>query len=374
MLRHGISLGKLFGIPIKIDLSWVIIFLWVTISLGVQYTSTANPITPTVLGWIIAVITSLLFFTSVLIHELSHSLIARSYGVPVRDITLFIFGGVSQIAEEPRSAREEAIMAGAGPLTSLVLAGLFGGLFFLVRAVIPLLQAPVIFLATINLSLGLFNLIPGFPLDGGRVLRAILWGARHDLKWATRIASYVGQGVAYLFILYGIYRAINGDWLNGLWLVFIGLFLDGAARSSYAQLTLRNLLAGHTASEVMSQNCVSLPQQLTLDLVVEQYLMSNPRRCFIITGPQGVIGLLTPQRVTQVSRDRWPQTHVGEVAIPLSEVKSVRPDTSLWQALQDMTSEGVNQLPVIVDGQLAGMITRDNLLTYIRDRSMLTGA
>lgn len=374
MLRHGISLGKLFGIPIKIDLSWVIIFLWVTISLGVQYTSTANPITPTVLGWIIAVITSLLFFTSVLIHELSHSLIARSYGVPVRDITLFIFGGVSQIAEEPRSAREEAIMAGAGPLTSLVLAGLFGGLFFLVRAVIPLLQAPVIFLATINLSLGLFNLIPGFPLDGGRVLRAILWGARHDLKWATRIASYVGQGVAYLFILYGIYRAINGDWLNGLWLVFIGLFLDGAARSSYAQLTLRNLLAGHTASEVMSQNCVSLPQQLTLDLVVEQYLMPNPRRCFIITGPQGVIGLLTPQRVTQVSRDRWPQTHVGEVAIPLSEVKSVRPDTSLWQALQDMTSEGVNQLPVIVDGQLAGMITRDNLLTYIRDRSMLTGA
>ena len=374
MLRHGISLGKLFGIPIKIDLSWVIIFLWVTISLGVQYTAGTNPITPAVLGWIIAVITSLLFFTSVLIHELSHSLIARSYGVPVRDITLFIFGGVSQIAEEPRSAREEAIMAGAGPLTSLVLAGLFGGLYLLVRAVLPLLQAPVIFLATINLSLGLFNLIPGFPLDGGRVLRAILWGARHDLKWATRIASYVGQAVAYLFILYGIYRAINGDWLNGLWLVFIGLFLDGAARSSYAQLTLRNLLAGHTVSEVMSQNCVSLPQQLTLDLVVEQYLMPNPRRCFVITGPQGVIGLLTPHRLTQVSRDRWPQTHVGEVAIPLSEVKSVRPDTSLWQALQDMTSEGVNQLPVIVDGQLAGMITRENLLTYIRDRSMVTGA
>jgi Zn-dependent protease len=374
MLRHGFSIGKLFGIPIKIDLSWVIIFLWVTISLGVQYTAPPNPITPTILGWSIAIITSLLFFTSVLIHELSHSLIARSYGVPVRDITLFIFGGVSQITEEPRTAREEAIMAGAGPLTSLVLGGLFGGLFFLVQAVLPLLQAPVGFLAIVNLSLGLFNLIPGFPLDGGRVLRAILWGARHNLEWATRIASFVGQGVAYLFIIYGIYRAINGDWLNGLWLVFIGLFLDGAARSSYAQLTLRNLLAGHTASEVMSQGCVSLPQQLTLDLVVEQYLMPNPRRCFTVTGPQGVIGLLTPQRVTQVSRDRWPQTHVGEVAIPLSEVKAVRPDTSLWQTLQEMTSEGVNQLPVIVDGQLAGMISRENLLTYIRDRSMLTGA
>lgn len=373
MLRHGVSLGKLFGIPIKIDLSWVIIFLWVTISLGTQYTARTNPISPAVLGWIIAVVTSLLFFTSVLIHEMSHSLIARSFGVPVRDITLFIFGGVSQITEEPRSAREEAIMAGAGPLTSLVLAGVFGGLYFLVRAVLPVLQAPVMFLATVNLSLGLFNLIPGFPLDGGRVLRAILWGARHDLKWATRIASYVGQGVAYLFILYGIYRAVNGDWLNGLWMVFIGLFLDGAARSSYAQLTLRSLLAGHTASEVMSQGCVSLPQQLTLDLVVEQYLMPNPRRCFTITGPQGVIGLLTPQQVSQVSRDRWPQTHVGEVAIPLNEVKSVKPDTSLWQALQDMTSAGVNQLPVIVDGQLLGMITRENLLTFIRDRSMATG-
>jgi Zn-dependent protease len=373
MLRHGISLGKLFGIPIKIDLSWGIIFLWVTISLGTQYTAGVSVITSVVLGWVIAVVTSLLFFTSVLIHELSHSIIARSYGVPVHDITLFIFGGVSQIAEEPRSAREEAIMAGAGPLTSLLLAAIFGGLFFLVRAVLPLLQAPVIFLATVNLSLGLFNLIPGFPLDGGRVLRAILWGARHDLKWATRIASYVGQGVAYLFILYGIYRAVNGDWLNGLWLVFIGLFLDGAARSSYAQLTLRNLLAGHTASEVMAQGCLSLPQQLTLDLVVEQYLMPNPRRCFIISGPQGVVGLLTPQRVSQVSRDRWPQTHVGEVAIPLNEVKSVRPETSLWQALQDMTSAGVNQLPVIVDGELLGMVTRDSLLTFIRDRSAATG-
>jgi Zn-dependent protease len=373
MLRHGISLGRIFGIPIKIDLSWIIIFLWVTISLGTQYAAGSSPIAPAILGWIVAVITSLLFFISVLIHELAHSLIARSYGVAVQDITLFIFGGVSQIAEEPRSAREEAIMAGAGPLTSLVLAAIYGGLFFLVRAVFPLLQAPMVFLATVNLSLGLFNLIPGFPLDGGRVLRAILWGARHDLKSATRIASYVGQGVAYLFILYGIYRAINGDWLNGLWLVFIGLFLDGAARSSYAQLTLRNLLAGHTASEVMNQGCVSLPQQLTLDLVVEQYLMPNPRRCFIINGPQGVIGLLTPQRVAQVSRDRWPQTHVGEVAIPLNEVKSVKPDTSLWQALQEMTSAGVNQMPVIVDGQLLGMVTRDSLLTFIRDRSMLTG-
>ncbi|MCE5260267.1 MAG: site-2 protease family protein [Chloroflexi bacterium] len=373
MFRQSITLGKLFGIPIKIDVSWILIFAWVSLSLGSQYTRNISEETPTTLAWVAAVLTSLAFFASVLAHELAHSLIARKQGVPVRDITLFIFGGISQITDEPKTAKAEAVMAGVGPLTSLILAAVFYGIYRIFGLVSPLIRAPLLFLATANLSLGIFNLLPGFPLDGGRVLRAVLWGAKHDLRWATRVASYVGQGVAYLFILYGIFLAAGGDWLNGIWLVFIGLFLENAARSSYSQLNISSLLQGHTVREVMSLDCVLLPQQLTLDLAVDEYLVRNPRRCYLVNGPKGITGLLTAHRISQIPKDRWPTTHISEVVIPLSDVKSVTPETNLWQALQQMTSEGVNQLPVLAEGELVGMLTRDKLLTFIRDQSALLG-
>jgi len=367
MFQQSITLGKLFGIPIKIDISWILIFIWVSLSLGTQYAGNLPTGASQAPAWIAAVVTSLLFFTSVLAHELAHSIIARRHNVPVHDITLFIFGGISQISEEPKTAKAEAVMAGAGPLTSLLLALLFYGLSLLAKPATFLVRQHLLFLATTNLSMGIFNLLPGFPLDGGRVLRAILWGAKHNLEWATRVASSVGQGVAYIFILFGIVQAIGGNWSNGIWMVFIGLFLEQAARSAYLQLNIRNMLQGHTVREVMTQDCVHLPQQLTLDVAVDQFLTSNPRRCYIVTNPQGIVGLLTIHQVGKVPRDRWSTTHLADVVIPLSELKSVAPETNLWQALQEMTSEGVNQLPVLTAGELVGMLSRDRLLTFIRD-------
>jgi Zn-dependent protease/CBS domain-containing protein len=371
VLKNQIRLGKLFGIPIHIDVSWLLIFVWVTWSLAGSYFPQRYPTWAGWLYWAVGVITSLLFFISVLLHELGHSVVARAQGTPVRDITLFLFGGVSEIAEEPTSPQQEFRMAIVGPLVSLLLAGLYGGLYLLTRSLSQAVAALCLFLATMNLSLGLFNLIPGFPLDGGRVLRAILWGARRDLAWATRWASRVGQAAAYLFILVGIVRAFGGDWVGGLWMAFIGLFLDNAARSSYLQLTLHKLLDGHIVREVMTQDCILLPPQLTLDVLVDQYMVAAGKRCFTVGTRDKLVGLLTIHNVGRIPKDAWPNTHVSAITTPLDQVRTVGPETPLWHALEEMTAAGVNQLPVMENGDMVGMLTREHLLTYIRNRSAL---
>ena len=371
MLKSHIRLGKLFGIPVNIDVSWLLIFIWVTWSLAGSYFPQRHLSWSTALTWGVAVVTSLLFFASVLLHELGHALVARSQGTPVSEITLFIFGGVAQIADEPESPGKEFRMALVGPLISLVLSAFFGLLYLATRRADGPVSAVGSFLAGVNLSLGLFNLIPGFPLDGGRVLRAVLWAARHDLTQATRWASWVGQAVAYLFILSGIVSIFRGDWLGGVWIAFIGFFLDNAARSAYHQLTLRRLLDGHIVGEIMSQECVLLPPQLTLDVFVEQYLLPRGQRCFSVGNRERVLGLLTVHNVSMVPRERWTTTHVADVLTPLDRLRVVAPSTSLWDALQQMTKDGVNQLPVLKDGELQGMLTREGLLTFIRNRSQL---
>jgi Zn-dependent protease/CBS domain-containing protein len=371
MFKSHFRLGKVFGIPVNIDASWLLIFIWVTWSLAGSYFPQHYPSWSTALTWGVAVVTSLLFFSSVLLHELGHSLVARSQGTPVSEITLFIFGGVAQITEEPSTPAKELRMALVGPLISLLLSALFGALYLATRSVSLPLSAAGLFLAGANLSLGLFNLIPGFPLDGGRVLRAILWAARRDLARATRWASWVGQAVAYLFILSGVVRAFGGDWVGGIWIAFIGFFLDNAARSTYYQLTLHKLLDGHVVGEIMTQDCVLLPPQLTLDVLVEQYLLTKGQRCFSVGTRERVLGLLTVHNVSTIPKERWPTTHVADVLTPLDQLRVVAPITSLWVALQQMTKEGVNQLPVLEDGALLGMVTREGLLTFIRNRSQL---
>lgn len=372
MVRGSISLGKLLGIPIRIDLSWLFIVVWVTWSLAGSYFPERYPAWPPSLTWGMAALTSALFFGSVLLHEMGHALVARAQRLPVTDITLFIFGGASQIAEEPRNAREELLLAGVGPATSLGLAGVFGLVHLAVRSASEPAGAVTLFLAGINLSLGLFNLMPGFPLDGGRVLRAILWGARRDVRWATRWASRTGRGVAGVFILFGIYQASTGDWVSGLWVLFIGFFLDSASRSSYQQLTLRQLLDGHVASEIMTEDCLLLPPQLSLDVFVEHYLVGEGgRRCYVVGTRDELVGLLTLSDLQRVPRDRWMTTRVREVAMPVEHLRVVAPDTPLWAALQQLTAEGVNQMPVLDRGRLVGMISRDRLLSLIRRLSEL---
>lgn len=375
MFKSQIRVGKVLGFPIAVDISWLLIFVLVTASLAFSYFPQRYPNWSTALSLVMGILTSLLFFTSVLLHELGHSLVARSYGTPVSKITLFIFGGVSEITEEPKTPKEEFTMAIVGPLVSLGLGVLFGLLYFATRGVSEPVAALGLFLGGINISLGVFNLIPGFPLDGGRVLRSILWGARKDLVKATRWASWVGQGVAYVFILIGIVRVFSGDWFNGLWIAFIGFFLDNAARSSYLQLSLRNMLEGHVVSEVMSRDCFMLPPNLTLDVAVDQYLLTSGLRCFTVGTPErGVEALFTIHKLRDIPRDQWSTRRLSDVSTPLAEMRTVEPTTPLWKALQEMTGDGVNQLPVLVEGQLTGMLTRENLLTFIRNRSQILGS
>jgi Zn-dependent protease/predicted transcriptional regulator len=366
MLRSSFRIARIGGISINIHVSWILIFILVTWTLAAGYFPQNYPDWSTPLSWTVGLITSILFFVSVLLHELAHSFVARARGLPVHDITLFIFGGVAQLEDEPETAGTEFVMALVGPLTSIILGACFGVVWFAARGTSEPLAALGFYLGEINVWLGLFNLIPGFPLDGGRVLRSILWQASGNLQRATRWASLVGQAVAYLFILAGIWRIFTGDWVGGLWIAFIGWFLDNAASSSYRQLTVRNLLAGHTVREVMSLDCPEVSPDVTLDRLVSEHMLRSGTRCFPVVEGGSVRGLLTLHNIKGVAQDRWPMTTVGQVMTPLDGLKRVSPDEELWTAMRNMTEEGVNQLPVMDDGRLLGMLRRDNIVSFIR--------
>jgi Zn-dependent protease/predicted transcriptional regulator len=371
MLKNSIRIARIGGISINIHVSWILIFILVTWTLAVGYFPQYYPHWSPVLSWGIGVITSILFFVSVLVHELAHSFVARARGLPVHDITLFIFGGVSQLEDEPETAVTEFIMALVGPLTSIILGVCFGVVGLAASGVNEPLAAIGKYLGWINIWLGVFNLIPGFPLDGGRVLRSILWQASGKLERATRWASLVGQAVAYLFILAGIWWIFTGDWVGGLWIAFIGWFLDNAASSSYRQLTVRNLLVGHKVKEVMSHDCLAVSPDTTLADIVNEQVMPKGARCFPVVEGGVVRGLLTLHNIKGVSQDRWPTTTVRQVMTPADGLKKVGPEEELWAAMQHMTEEGVNQLPVMDDGRLLGMLGRDNIVSFIRVRGEL---
>ncbi len=371
-MRNTIRLGTIFGIELKLDYSWFIIFVLITWSLAGHYFPSAHPGWSTGAYWALGAITSALFFASVVIHELAHSLVSRAFGTPVQDITLFIFGGAAHISQEPRRAREELLMALAGPTASLVLAALFYALWWLSLGFAGPLHALAVWLGWINLVLALFNLIPGFPLDGGRVLRAIIWGATGDLRRATRIAAGVGRLVAFSFIFWGIWQIFGGNWADGLWIAFIGWFLDSAATRSVQQLAVQDLLAGHTVREAMLADCPHVPRRLTLDVLVDQVAQTSGRRCFLVMEGDQVDGLLTLQRITDVPRARWPDTRAEDVMIPRAELKTVRPDDELTTVLERMTAEDVNQFPVLDEGRLLGMVSRDTLLSFLRARAAQT--
>jgi Zn-dependent protease/CBS domain-containing protein len=371
MLKNSIRIARIGGISINLHVSWILIFILITWTLAGSYFPQNYPDWSLSLYWTVGLVTSVLFFGSVLAHELAHSFVARARGLPVHDITLFIFGGVAQLEEEPQTAATEFVMALVGPLTSIVLGACFGALWLTASGVNEPLAALGMYLALINVWLGIFNLIPGFPLDGGRVLRSILWQATGNLQRSTRWASLVGQAVAYLFILAGIWMIFTGDWVGGLWIAFIGWFLDNAASNSYRQLTVRNLLAGHKVREVMSRDCPQVGPGLTLDELVSGHMLPRGARCFPVVEGGMVRGLLTLHNIKGVPQDRWAMTTVGEIMTPLEGLKKVGPDQELWAAMQNMTADGVNQLPVMEDGQLLGMLGRDNIVSFIRIKGEL---
>lgn len=370
-MGSSFQLGRVFGIPIWINYSWFIIFALVTFSLGGYYFPQNYPGWRTEFYWAIGLITSLLFFASVLTHELSHSLVARANGVPVRNITLFVFGGVAQITSEATRPLDELIMAVAGPLASLAIAAVCGVIWLVLGAVAEPIGALVSWLGIINASLAAFNLIPGFPLDGGRVLRSIVWMATGDFRRATSIASSMGVAIAYLFIVAGVWLAFTSSLADGLWIAFVGWFLENAAQNSRRQLALHDALRGVKVRDVMSTDCAYVAGGISVNDLVEGYVLPTGRRCFAVIGGGELLGLTTLHNVKQLPRDRWTSTTVSEIMSPVHQLKVVSPGDEVSTVLQRMDQEDVNQMPVVQDGRFLGLIARDNLLRLIRTRSEL---
>ena len=370
-MSGNISLGRVFGIPLRLNYTWFIIFALVTYSL-VLYPLVEPPYPTIEQRIILGILTSLLFFASIITHELAHSILAIRNNIPVKEITLFVFGGVSQITKEATHPRAELSIAIVGPLTSLALAGIFYGLHFLLAGAQQILAASLMqWLAWINVFLAVFNLIPGFPLDGGRIFRALVWHRTHDYHRATRIATKVGQGIAYAFIVAGGIVLIFALqlWLNGVWLIFIGWFLRDAARASYQQVLLRDALIGITARQVTDYDCPLIPPHLNLMELVQQHILPTGRSCFLISWGAELEGMVTLQQIKKVPRTRWAITSVQDIMTPASKLKVAYADQDILSVLQEMNGESANHIPVIEAGKIIGIINREDIARFLRTRA-----
>jgi Zn-dependent protease/CBS domain-containing protein len=367
-MRGNISLGKVLGIPLRLHYTWFIIFAWVTFLLVFSILDQNYPIEQRIgLG----IITSLLFFASIVIHELAHSVLAIRNHIPVKEITLFVFGGVSQITKEATNPRAELLIAMVGPLTSLALAGIFYGLHLLLAGNQQILAASSMWwLASMNVVLAVFNLIPGFPLDGGRILRALVWYKTQDYHRATRIAAKVGRGIAYAFIAGGIALIfVLRPWFNGMWLILIGWFLNDAARASYQQVLLRDALIGITARQVTDYASPLVPPHMNLTELVEQYVLPAGRSCFLISWGAELEGMVTLQQIKKVPRTRWATTTVQDVMTPANKLRVAYADQDLLGVLQEMSGESTSHIPVIEAGKVIGIINREDIARFFRTRA-----
>jgi Zn-dependent protease len=365
-------MGRVLGIPLELDYSWFLVFALLTWALAVGHYAAEYKDWPASLYWIMGAVTAGRLFVSVVLHELGHSVMARRYKIPVRRITLFIFGGVSQIEAEAATPGADFRIAVVGPLVSLALAGLFTTSEPAVAGASPLL-ALARYLAYINLALALFNLIPGFPLDGGRGLRAIVWGLTGDFQRATRIAASVGRGFAFVFIFVGMWQVFGGNFAGGLWIIFIGWFLESAAVAQTQQVELQDLLGGHTVAEAMSRELTAVPADVTLQQLVDQHILTSGRRSFLVQRDEAVLGLLTLHHVVQIPRAQWGATTAAQAMIPTGRMRSARPDTELRAALEAMVRDGVSQLPVMVADHAVGVLRREDILNFLRAARQLRG-
>jgi Zn-dependent protease len=374
----GMRIGKILGIPIYLHSTWVIIFAAITYSLATQFEH-QNPSWSSTQEWSVAVITSVLFFASLLFHELAHSVVAQHYKIRVLSITLFIFGGVASIERDPSKAIQEFNIAFAGPLSS----GLLAGIFFGLAAVFPAnetVRSSALWLASMNAWLALFNLLPGFPLDGGRIFRAIIWGATRNFSKATRIAGGSGRLIAYALILLGGFAvfkglATPGMVVPGLWSVFIGFFLLNASQETVAQAAIRETLSGLRAADVMSHEVPTVGRAISLEEYGAEVLRTG-RRCHLVITDDRLVGMMNVHTLNSVPRHEWAHTSVQAVMIPRERILWATPDEPLLGLLERLLTADVNQMPIVSgsdDGaaQIIGMVSRDSILRVMQTRSEL---
>jgi Zn-dependent protease/CBS domain-containing protein len=370
-MQGSIHLGRIAGISIDVNYSWLIILVLLTFSLAVSWFPSTLPRMGTLTYWILGLIAALLLFASVLAHELAHSVVARARGLSVKSITLFIFGGVSNIEQEPKSAGVEFQVAIVGPLTSIIIGGISWALALVTQGINGPVTAVLGYLGISNLLLGVFNLIPGFPLDGGRVLRSILWGVTGSLRRATRWASLVGQVVAFLFILWGIWQFFTGNVLGGIWIGFIGWFLLNAAQTANQQVMMESLLRGVTVGDVMSPPPEPIPADTTVEQLVYSHMLPRGERAVPVVEDNRLVGMITLGTIREHPREQWATLPVRQVMIPTEKLHMVQPSQPLSDVLTTMINEDINQLPVIADGRVVGMLTREAVVRYIEMRRSL---
>jgi len=373
---QGIRIAQIRGIPIYLDLSWILVFGLITFSLSTTFAQ-QHPQWTAAQHWTLGLLTSLLFFSSVVFHEMAHSVVAQHYKIKVISITLFLFGGLARIGREPSQAIQEFNIAVAGPLAS----GFLSGMFYSLTLLFPereMLGALAKWLFVTNAWLAVFNLLPGFPLDGGRIFRALVWGITKDFTRATRVAGTSGKLVAFGMISIGVWFAVRGDWMSGIWIGFIGWFLLNAAQASVAQVTIRETLTGLCAADVMSHEVPTIPGNMSLDEYSGEVLRTG-RRIHIVTMDDRLVGLMNVAALNQVPRDEWSMNSVQAVMVPREKILWASPEEPLQRLLERLIAADVNQMPVVnhsEDGaaHIIGMVTRDAILRVIQTRSELSAA
>ncbi|MBV8817377.1 MAG: site-2 protease family protein [Acidobacteriaceae bacterium] len=371
-MRSNITLGRIFGVEVGLHYSWLLIALLITLSLSDRFHA-LNPAWGPLLIWATSLVTAGLFFVTLVAHELSHVLTARRFGISTRAITLFALGGVAQIEGEPQDAKSEFWIGIVGPLSSAIMGAASLGLAAAAgwapsgNPHSPL-QAMLAWLGFINLGLALFNMIPGYPLDGGRIFRGALWWFTGNAERSTRLAARIGQGIAICFIVWGILRFFNGEGFGGLWIAFIGWFLLQAAGASYANFALTSGLREVRVRDLMTRDCAVVDGRTNVERFVQDHLLRSSLRCFIVKEDERVLGLITPNEIATVDRARWPYTTIDDIMRPLDDLHTVSPATPVLEALQTMGRDDVNQLPVLEGGHLEGIITRGNVVQFLQTR------
>jgi len=367
MFGRKFKLFRLMGFEVGLDPSWIVLAVLVAWSLSTGYFPFEYRDLSTASYWLMGVIGAVGLFASIVAHEFCHSLVARRQGMPMQGITLFIFGGVAEMNDEPPGAREEFLIAVVGPLSSFAVAAVFYGLYRLGTgagwgvAVTGVLG----YLGMINIILAVFNLIPAFPLDGGRILRAALWGWKGNLKRATRIASRIGEGFGILLIVLGVLRVLNGFFIGGMWFFLIGLFIQNAAKMSYRQLLTRRALEGEALQRFMNPDPVTVTPDTRLDRLVEDYVYRYHHKLYPVVEGDRLVGCITTRQVKATSRDRWGDTTVGELAQGCSAENTIRPTADAVDALARMHRNGTGRLMVVEDGRLRGIIALKDLLQFL---------
>jgi Zn-dependent protease len=368
-------IARIFGFDVNVHWSWALIFVLLTYTYGTDLLQDLYPQWTESRRLVVGAAVALVFFLSILLHEMSHSIVARRYGIPVGSITLFIFGGVSNLTKEPENSKQEFWIAIVGPLTSFVLGGVFGLLYLGLHRVEGGLAEVGLHLALINVVLAIFNLVPGFPLDGGRVLRSVFWARKRNILDATKLASKVGQYVAYGMMGLGAVAAIPfGSVFVGIWLFVIGNFLRSSSAASYEELFVETVLRGVPASAVASEQYVPVSPEVSLSELVEDHVLAGPARAFPVMAGQELLGLVTLSDLRAIPRELWPTTTVFRAMTPFSKLRTVSPQDDLPVVLQELAAGDVNQIPMVDGHLLLGLIHRGDVIRYIQTRQALGGS